>query len=133
MRNEVKQWQEADDRTQDKAIAVMQSPGLSKQQEIESYRNFVRDQRAGTYLASILHGSDDYVEQQIRNDFALPMAGELRATQAQALEAADQLKAVRKQLEDARAELKALERKIVTATNGLAEIATLARNVARIV
>lgn len=104
---------------------------LTKQNEIDAFRAYVAAQPRGSYLASILKGADVYVENQIRNDFAFPLAGHLRELEIDAGAKADEVKQLQKQIAAATENLRQLESKIGYAQQALEKAADAARGVLR--
>jgi hypothetical protein len=104
---------------------------LTKQNEIDAFRAYVAAQPRGSYLAAILKGADAYVEGQIRNDFAFPIAGHLRELEIDAGNKADELKQLQKEIYAATEKLRLLESKIGYAKQALEKVADAARGVLR--
>jgi hypothetical protein len=100
----------------------------SKQEEIDHYRAFVESLPRASYLADILAGTVEPVEQQIRSDLAMP---DTLPTLWQARrDEADRLEEVRGQVRAAESQLARIQLTIDRAEGALADLRTAAARIA---
>ena len=101
---------------------------MTKSEEIAHYRQFVEALPRTSYLADLLAGTADQIEQAIRNDFCLTFT--LPQLWAQRQDAQRELAELRKQLSDAHASLRSTEALVDRRREELAEIRRAASRLA---
>lgn len=102
---------------------------MTKQEEIDLYKNFVMGLPRGSYLHDILEGSEIEIERQIRSDYAL--SGTILGIINERLRVEQQLLESQKLLREARAEAARLDATIKQSRDTLKAIADSAELLAK--
>lgn len=97
----------------------------TKEQEIEAYREFVRSRPRNSYLADILHGTDDEIALMIRSDISHVMS--FSQAWAARQEEEKQVLEIRKRKQALQDEVKGLERQKQRMEREMDEIRSAAR------